>query len=67
MKLAALFAAALIAAVMNAQSPGPTMKAIVAQQWGGPEVLKIEDVPLPPAERGRDSHQVLCRWGELIR
>jgi NADPH:quinone reductase-like Zn-dependent oxidoreductase len=47
MKLAALFAAALIAAVMNAQSPGPTMKAIVAQQWGGPEVLKIEDVPLP--------------------
>src|SRR5438874_3490263 len=46
MKLAALFAA-LIAAGIDAQSPAPTMKAIVAHQWGGPEVLKVEDVPLP--------------------
>src|SRR5947207_12354133 len=46
MKLAALFAA-LIAAAIDAQSPGPTMKVIVAHQWGGPEVLKVEDVPLP--------------------
>ena len=23
------------------------MKAIVAHQWGGPEVLKVEEVPLP--------------------
>src|SRR3984893_5234579 len=46
MKLAALFAA-LIAAAIDAQSPGPTMKAIVAHQWGGPEVLKVEDVSLP--------------------
>src|SRR5262249_23371973 len=46
MKLAALFAA-LVAAVIDAQSPGPTMKAIVAHQWGGPEVLKVEDVLLP--------------------
>ena len=46
MKLAAL-SAALIAAAIKAQSPGPTMKAMVAQQWGGPEALKVEDVPLP--------------------
>jgi hypothetical protein len=45
MKLAALLAA-FIAAAIDAQSPGPTMKAIVAHQWGGPEVLKVEDVPL---------------------
>ena len=30
-----------------AQSPGPTMKAIVAHQWGGPEALKLEDVAIP--------------------
>src|SRR6266480_850906 len=46
MKLAALFAA-LIAAAIDAQSPAPTMKAMVAHQWGGPEVLKVEDVSLP--------------------
>jgi NADPH:quinone reductase-like Zn-dependent oxidoreductase len=46
MRLAALFAA-LIAAAIDAQSPGPTMNAIVAHQWGGPEVLKVEEVPLP--------------------
>ena len=46
MKLAALFAA-LIAAAIDAQSQGPTMKAIVAHQWGGPEVLKVADVSLP--------------------
>src|SRR6478672_3956046 len=45
MKLAVLFAALIVAAI-DAQSPGPTMKAIVAHQWGGPEVLKVEDVPL---------------------
>src|SRR5437763_6661251 len=42
----ALFAV-LIAAAIDAQSPGATMKAIVAHQWGGPEALKLEDVPLP--------------------
>src|SRR5499425_2966634 len=46
MKLAVLFAA-LIAAAIDAQSPGTTMKAIVAHQWGGPEVLKVEDVSIP--------------------
>ena len=46
MKLASLLAA-LIAAVIDAQSQGPTMKAMVAHQWGGPELLKVEEVPLP--------------------
>ena len=46
MKLAVLLAA-LIAAAIDAQTPGPTMKAIVAHQWGGPEVLKVEELPLP--------------------
>src|SRR5215510_6535481 len=30
-----------------AQSPLPTMKAMVAHQWGGPEALKFEGVPVP--------------------
>jgi len=46
MKLPVLLAA-LIAAAIDAQTPGPTMKAIVAHQWGGPEVLKVEEMPLP--------------------
>src|SRR5437868_6569776 len=46
MKLAVLLAA-LIAAAIHAQTSGPTMKAIVAHQWDGPEVLKVEEVPLP--------------------
>jgi NADPH:quinone reductase-like Zn-dependent oxidoreductase len=46
MKLAALLAA-LVAAAIDAQSPVLTMKAIVAHQWGGPEVLKVEDIPVP--------------------
>ena len=43
----AVLLAALIAAAIGAQTAGPTMKAIVAHQWGGPEVLKVEEVPLP--------------------
>src|ERR1043165_5747457 len=49
MKLAALLAA-FIAAAIDAQTPGPTMKAIVAHQWGGPDVLKVEEFPLPQAK-----------------
>ena len=30
-----------------AQPPSSKMKAIVAHEWGGPGVLKIEDVPVP--------------------
>jgi NADPH:quinone reductase-like Zn-dependent oxidoreductase len=44
MKLAVF---ALSVAPIFAQSPGPTMKAIVAHQWGGPEALKLEDVAIP--------------------
>src|SRR5207237_5211188 len=46
MKLAVLLAA-LIAAAIHEQTSGRTMKAIVAHQWDGPEVLKVEEVPLP--------------------
>jgi NADPH:quinone reductase-like Zn-dependent oxidoreductase len=46
MKIAALFAIT-IAVSLFAQSAGPTMKAIVVHQFGGPEVLKLEDVPKP--------------------
>jgi NADPH:quinone reductase-like Zn-dependent oxidoreductase len=49
MKLAPLLAA-FIAAAIDAQTPGPTMKAIVAHQWGGPDVLKFEEFPLPQAK-----------------
>ena len=38
---------ALSVAPIFAQSPVPTMKAIVAHEWGGPEALKLEDVPMP--------------------
>ena len=37
----------LCSAVSRAQSSGPTMKAIVVHEYGGPEVLKYEDVPRP--------------------
>ena len=38
-----VFAAGLV----MAQSAKPTMKAIVVHEYGGPEVLKLEDVPRP--------------------
>jgi len=46
MKIAALFAIP-IAASLFAQPARPTMKAIVVHQFGGPEVLKMENVPKP--------------------
>src|ERR1043165_7414418 len=39
--------AAVFAVVAFAQAANPTMKAIVIHQYGGPEVLKYEDVPRP--------------------
>jgi NADPH:quinone reductase-like Zn-dependent oxidoreductase len=33
--------------VSAVQSPAPTMKAVVIHQYGGPEVLKYEDIPRP--------------------
>jgi len=37
----------LIAAALFAQPGNPTMKAIMVHQYGGPEVLKLEEVPRP--------------------
>jgi NADPH:quinone reductase-like Zn-dependent oxidoreductase len=33
--------------VSAVQSPAPTMKAVVIHEYGGPEVLKYEDIPRP--------------------
>jgi NADPH:quinone reductase-like Zn-dependent oxidoreductase len=44
--LLAVFAAVFVGDLL-AQSPKPTMKAILAHEYGGPEVLKYEDVPRP--------------------
>jgi NADPH:quinone reductase-like Zn-dependent oxidoreductase len=42
-----ILALALLATVTVAQSPGATMKAVVAHEYGPPEVLKYEDAPRP--------------------
>src|SRR5438132_6339240 len=47
----------LIAAPLLAQSPRSTIKAIVVHEFGGPEVLKYEDVPKPE----RKENEVLIR------
>jgi NADPH:quinone reductase-like Zn-dependent oxidoreductase len=50
MRLLQLLGSALIcvcSVVVHAQSSASTMKAIVAHEYGGPEVLKYEDVPRP--------------------
>src|ERR1700720_3087897 len=43
----AILAATIGALAALAQSAKPTMKAIVVHEYGGPEVLKLEDVPRP--------------------
>jgi NADPH:quinone reductase-like Zn-dependent oxidoreductase len=43
----AAFAAGILPAVLFPQSVKPTMKAVVIHKYGGPEVLKYEDVPRP--------------------
>ena len=45
MKLKIVISGMMIAAAALAQAA--TMKAIVAHEYGGPEVLKLEDVPVP--------------------
>jgi hypothetical protein len=50
MRLLQFLGSALIcvcSVVARAQSSASTMKAIVAHEYGGPEVLKYEDVPRP--------------------
>jgi len=44
---AAAVAAGILHTELSAQSVTPTMKAIVVHEYGGPEVLKYEDVPRP--------------------
>jgi NADPH:quinone reductase-like Zn-dependent oxidoreductase len=44
---AALAAASSEFSVSAVQSPAPTMKAVVIHEYGGPEVLKYEDIPRP--------------------
>jgi NADPH:quinone reductase-like Zn-dependent oxidoreductase len=38
--------------VSSAFADSTMMKAIVAPEWGGPEVLKVEDVPVPAPKEG---------------
>src|SRR5438874_2400251 len=45
--LAALAAVSALLTTSMAESGAPTMKAIVIHQYGGPDVLKYEDVPRP--------------------
>jgi NADPH:quinone reductase-like Zn-dependent oxidoreductase len=45
--IAALAAAPMLLTISKAESAAPTMKAIVIHEYGGPEVLKYEDVPRP--------------------
>jgi len=54
----ALVTATLIAAASLAHSE--TMKAIVAHEYGGPEVLKLEDVPVPTPEEDEMLVKVLA-------
>jgi NADPH:quinone reductase-like Zn-dependent oxidoreductase len=44
---ARIVTAAVLPSVSSAQSPKTTMKAIVVHEYGGPEVLKYEEVPRP--------------------
>src|SRR5215475_325710 len=44
---AALAASPVLLAIRTAQSATPTMKAVVIHEYGGPEVLKYEDIQRP--------------------
>src|SRR5437667_4317595 len=45
--LAALAASPILLTIPTAQPATPTMKAVVIHEYGGPEVLKYEDIPRP--------------------
>src|SRR5206468_11748655 len=47
LRLLLAVSATMLVDVLFAQSAKPTMKAIVAHEYGGPDVLKYEDVPRP--------------------
>jgi len=52
-----IIASATFIAGLFAQGPRPTMKAIVVHEFGGPEVLKFEEMPRPEPEE----NQILVR------
>src|SRR6266705_54633 len=54
---AGITAAVILRSVSPAQAAKPTMKAIVAHEYGGPDVLKYEDVPRTEPEE----NQILVR------
>src|SRR6266705_1491488 len=54
---AGITAAVILRSVSPAQAAKPTMKAIVAHEYGGPDVLKYEDVPRPEPK----ADQILIR------
>lgn len=55
--LATLAASPVLLAIPRAPSATPTMKAVVIHEYGGPEVLKYEDVPRPEPQ----ADQILVR------
>jgi NADPH:quinone reductase-like Zn-dependent oxidoreductase len=55
--LATLAASPILLAISTAESPTPTMKAVVIHKYGGPEVLKYEDVARPEPQ----ADQILVR------
>src|ERR1043166_7148430 len=55
--LASLAASPVLLAIPTAQSATPTMKAVVIHKYGGPDVLKYEDVPRPEPQ----ADQILVR------
>src|SRR5258708_17463543 len=55
--LAGATTAAILPIISSGQAVKPTMKAIVVHEYGGPEVLKYEDVPRPEPK----DDQVLVR------
>src|SRR3989440_2373248 len=57
MSPATAVAAGILQTVLSAQSATPTMKAVVIHEYGGPEVLKYEDVARPEPQ----DNQLLIR------
>src|SRR5207237_2474828 len=51
--------AAILPLMARAQSTKPMMKAIVVHEYGGPEVLKYEDVPRPEPKENEALVQVI--------
>ena len=55
--LVALAASPILLPVSTAQSATPTMKAVVIHEYGGPEILKYEDIPRPEPN---DDQLLIC-------